>query len=79
MKIGDHTITVSISAPPSKNKPNQLPRPKAAEPVRHARSKLQMAPMVPRSVQLKNEEKNGDAKKVSAKSNEDFRKMLLKK
>lgn len=72
MTIGEFVISVAISAPPPKK-----PAVKSSEPVRHARSKLQI-PMVPRALQVKSEA-NGDAKQIQKKTNEDFRNMLLKK
>lgn len=68
MEIKGHKISVAISAPPPKRTNMQL-----KEPVRHARSRLQV-PLVPMVVQ-KTAEGRGDA----PKSNEDFRKMFLKK
>lgn len=77
----DHVITVAISAPPPKKQPNSLTN----DPIRHARSRLEM-PLIPRSLQVKNTEtkieksgENGPLKKPPPKSNADFRNMLLKK
>lgn len=81
MKIDDdHVISVAISAPPPKKTQN-LP---VSEPIRHARSRLQV-PMIPRSLQVKNQDTKADksgengASKPPLKSNADFRNMLLKK
>lgn len=71
-QIGEHTITVAISAPP----PKQDTKLKEREPIRHARSRLQV-PLVPRILQTKSP-LNSTSNTVS-KSNEDFRKMLLNK
>lgn len=75
----DHVISVAISAPPPKKTQN----PPTNEPIRHARSRLQV-PMIPRSLQLKNPEiksdkigENGSSKPPS-KTNADFRNMLKK-
>lgn len=70
-QIGDHTITVAVSAPP----PKQDTRFKEKEPIRHARSRLQV-PLVPRILQTKTPSSSTD---VAPKSNDDFRKMLLNK
>lgn len=70
--IGEHTITVAISAPP----PKQDTRFREKEqPIRHARSRLQV-PLVPRILQTKTPSSSTD---VAPKSNDDFRKMLLSK
>lgn len=71
-QVGEHTISVAISAPPPKRERGGDVR----EPVRHARSRLQV-PLVPRVLQAKAE---GAGRKGDAvpKSNDDFRKMLLK-
>lgn len=80
MKIDDNVITVAISAPP----PKKQPIPLTNDPIRHARSRLQM-PLIPRSLQVKNietkTEKSGEngSSKPPPKSNADFRNMLLKK
>jgi RNA recognition motif-containing protein len=74
MKIGEHTISVAISAPP----PKKPALPTSTVPSRSARIKLQV-PMIPRTLQVKGGTSNGESKSVVAKSNEDFRKMLLNK
>lgn len=88
MKIGEETISVAISAPPPK-KTNS--NDKINEPIRHARSRLQV-PLVPRALQVKKGESTsksagssnstakdtGSSSNGTSKSNADFRKMLLK-
>lgn len=81
MKVDGNVITVAVSAPPPKRSP--LSFSKSNEPIRHARSRLQV-PLVPRVVQIKNTESNGKESKDTTsnsapKSNADFRKLLLKK
>nr|CAI5827711.1 unnamed protein product [Callosobruchus analis] len=48
MKVDDHEISVAISAPP----PKKDKKPETTEPIRHARSRLQV-PLIPRSLQVK--------------------------
>lgn len=72
-QLGEHTITVAISAPP----PKQDSRLKEQEPIRHARSRLQI-PLVPRILQSKSQVASTSSDSTP-KSNEDFRKMLLSK
>lgn len=71
--IGEHVITVAISAPPPKKAPlsDSLP----AEPSRHARIRLQV-PLVPRVV-LDKKTNAADQPQAPGKSNEEFRKMFL--
>lgn len=83
MKIEENVITVAISAPPPKRSLSSFP--KSNEPIRHARSRLQV-PLVPRAVQIRSTETNSkeanDSTVTSSstpKSNADFRKLLLKK
>lgn len=76
----EHVISVAISAPPPKKEQN----PSNSEPIRHARSRLQV-PMLPRSLQVKHTEIKAHTKsengvpKPTTKTNADFRNMLLKK
>lgn len=72
-QIGEHTISVAISAPP----PKQEGRAREREPVRHARSRLQV-PLVPRILQTKSASVSHSSG-APPKSNDDFRKMLLGK
>nr|CAH7761238.1 unnamed protein product [Callosobruchus chinensis] len=81
MKVDDHEISVAISAPP----PKKEKQPETAEPIRHARSRLQV-PLIPRTLQVKAAtEKTGPSNGNPAvgssapKSNADFRNLLLKK
>ncbi|KAG5872420.1 hypothetical protein JTB14_013665 [Gonioctena quinquepunctata] len=76
-EIDGQTISVAVSAPPVKKVEEQPP---VEEPIRHARSRLQI-PMVPRSLQVKGaNNSSGNGSSVGApKSNADFRNMLLKK
>ncbi|KAJ8962585.1 hypothetical protein NQ318_000978 [Aromia moschata] len=83
MKVDDSVISVAISAPPGKKQ--QGVRQQVSEPLRHARSRLQV-PLIPRSLQVKSGESkekqtsNGSsASNEAPKSNADFRKMLLNK
>lgn len=75
-----HTISVAISAPP----PKKTKDPTTSDPIRHARSRLQV-PLIPRSLQVKkpdnrtNETVQNGTTKPPAKTNADFRNMLLKK
>uniref|UniRef100_A0A6P7FTK9 Squamous cell carcinoma antigen recognized by T-cells 3-like n=1 Tax=Diabrotica virgifera virgifera TaxID=50390 RepID=A0A6P7FTK9_DIAVI len=84
LKIEDQEITVAISAPPPKKPNDKFSKPELREPIRHARSKLQV-PMMPRSLLVKSSaEKAVDNGKVESvnkttKSNADFRNMFLKK
>lgn len=72
--IGEHVLTVVISAPPSKKEtPAKLT---TKEPVRHSKSRLDISSFVPRSVQVK---KNIEQAVNISKTNADFRKMLLDK
>ncbi|KAI4468761.1 pre-mrna processing protein prp39-related [Holotrichia oblita] len=78
MVLGEHTITVAVSAPPNKKKealPFTLPVSKTPS-VRNSKTKLEI-PFVPRSVQVKRTE----PKEVPnlSKTNDEFRKMLLDK
>lgn len=76
MKLDEeHTISVAISAPPPKKA--TFPNPASSEPIRHARSRLQV-PMIPRSLQVKSAD-NDSKTTGTPKSNADFRNMLLKK
>ncbi|KAJ8928201.1 hypothetical protein NQ314_019264 [Rhamnusium bicolor] len=82
MQIDENVITVAVSAPPPKKSSSSKP----SEPVRHARSRLQV-PLIPRSLAVKgteNKDKEAAVGKIGAtntapKSNQDFRNMLLKK
>lgn len=71
-QIGEHTISVAISAPPPKKDSKQPDR----EPVRHARSRLQV-PLIPRILQTKPDTSLHSS--GPSKSNDDFRKMLFRK
>ncbi|KAL3285938.1 hypothetical protein HHI36_000456 [Cryptolaemus montrouzieri] len=74
-QIGEHTISVALSAPPPKKAMDE----KSIEPIRHARSRLQV-PFIPRAIQVKNDKASSENGQVSTpKSNDDFRKLLLKK
>ncbi|XP_018578605.1 squamous cell carcinoma antigen recognized by T-cells 3 isoform X1 [Anoplophora glabripennis] len=80
--IDGNVITVAVSAPPPKKPSTSFP--KSNEPIRHARSRLQV-PLVPRALQIKSAESNGKeatgstvTSNKSPKSNADFRKLLLK-
>ncbi|CAH0550896.1 unnamed protein product [Brassicogethes aeneus] len=75
MTVDGHVISVAISAPPPKGLGLQQ-KPRRDEPIRHARSQLQMPLMVPRSLQVKKPEESSGSK---PKSNADFRSMFLKK
>lgn len=91
LKVGEHTITVAVSAPPPKQEnKDEFVRPKEP-PIRNSRSKLSVG-LIPRGVQLKQlaktEASANDSSKTevsandsskTSKSNEDFRKMLLNK
>lgn len=72
-QIGDHIISVAISAPPPKTETKMRDR----EPTRHARSRLQV-PLVPRILQTKSDTVS-QTSTAPSKSNADFRKMLLNK
>lgn len=83
LKIGEHTITVAVSAPPPKQDFNDEFRTPREPPIRNSRSKLSIG-LIPRGVQLKQQQltKEEDVATNTAKtskSNEDFRKMLLNK
>lgn len=69
-QIGEHTISVAVSAPPPKNDSG------IREPVRHARSRLQV-PLIPRAVQSTS--KSDGIVSTTSKSNDDFRKLFFKK
>ncbi|KAK9880440.1 hypothetical protein WA026_011687 [Henosepilachna vigintioctopunctata] len=70
MVLGEHTITVVVSDPPTKTAAAE----KVIEPTRHARSRLQLA-LIPRPLQGKLDEGSSTENNAS-KSNDDFRKML---
>lgn len=74
MILGEHTISVAMSAPPNKRKE---PLPVSQPPtVRNSKSKLEI-PFIPRSVKVKQTEPK-EVPNIS-KTNDDFRKMLLDK
>lgn len=86
MEVDGHKITVAVSAPPPKKNKEASKEgegfggdaDKVTEPLRHARSRLQV-PLIPRSLQVKTANENGTAPTSVKKSNADFRNMLLQK
>lgn len=71
--IGEHVITVAISAPPPKK--SAVDGAPSAEPSRHARIRLQV-PLVPR-VALDKKADRQQQPAATSKSNEEFRKLFL--
>ncbi|XP_025829162.1 squamous cell carcinoma antigen recognized by T-cells 3 isoform X2 [Agrilus planipennis] len=85
MKLEDSTISVFISAPPPKKSPSEertlLGAGRNGSTLQHGRPRLKV-PLIPRALQSKVISSNStetSENKATAKSNEDFRKMLLKK
>lgn len=79
-KIDDCELSVSISAPPQKRMGDNEEQ-QQNEPIRHARSRLQVPLMVPRTLQVKSipDKQKNDGNSAGLKSNADFRNMFLKK